>query len=246
MIKFFRRIRQQLLAENKTGKYLKYAIGEIVLVMIGIILALQVNNWNEERKNHINLTSNLYGVLEELKNDTTLIRAHIDNFIEANKNRKTFINHTNYNEFTRDSLEQSLENFTYALSLDYSYYHKIRNSDITEYGIYNDVMESIIRYYDIGLPFIKDQSAWYSAQVAREDEYWRYEQKTYEFKYVDGLNSYQNEEAAKKELITLLNSITARNILKIDVRRNGIIIDHLTSFQSFLKTTISDLEKVLQ
>lgn len=50
MIKFFRRIRQQLLSENKTGKYFKYAIGEILLVMIGILLALQVNNWNEHRK----------------------------------------------------------------------------------------------------------------------------------------------------------------------------------------------------
>ncbi len=53
MIKFFRQIRQQLLSENKTGKYLKYAIGEIILVMIGILLALQVNNWNEIRKERI-------------------------------------------------------------------------------------------------------------------------------------------------------------------------------------------------
>lgn len=50
MIKFFRKIRQNLLMENKTGKYLKYAFGEIILVMIGILLALQVNNWNEDRK----------------------------------------------------------------------------------------------------------------------------------------------------------------------------------------------------
>jgi len=49
MIKLFRHIRKSLLMENKTGKYLKYAIGEIVLVMIGILLALQVNSWNENR-----------------------------------------------------------------------------------------------------------------------------------------------------------------------------------------------------
>lgn len=49
MIKFFRKIRQNLLMENKTGKYLKYAIGEIILVMIGILLALQVSNWNQQR-----------------------------------------------------------------------------------------------------------------------------------------------------------------------------------------------------
>ena len=49
MIKFFRHIRQRLLTENKFSKYLLYAIGEIALVMIGILLALQVNNWNQNR-----------------------------------------------------------------------------------------------------------------------------------------------------------------------------------------------------
>ncbi len=50
MIHFFRRIRQRLLSEGKATRYLLYAIGEIALVMIGILLALQVNNWNEGRK----------------------------------------------------------------------------------------------------------------------------------------------------------------------------------------------------
>jgi len=51
MIKFFRNIRQNLLKEGKTSKYIKYAIGEIILVVIGILIALQINNWNEDRKN---------------------------------------------------------------------------------------------------------------------------------------------------------------------------------------------------
>jgi hypothetical protein len=50
VVKFFRRIRQKLVAENKFSRYLIYAIGEIILVVIGILIALQVNNWNEVRK----------------------------------------------------------------------------------------------------------------------------------------------------------------------------------------------------
>lgn len=49
MIKFFRKIRQKLLSENNFNKYLVYAIGEIVLVVIGILIALQINNWNQKR-----------------------------------------------------------------------------------------------------------------------------------------------------------------------------------------------------
>ena len=58
MIKFFRHIRKSLLMENKTTKYFKYAIGEIVLVVIGILIALQINNWNEHRK--LNIRADVY------------------------------------------------------------------------------------------------------------------------------------------------------------------------------------------
>ncbi|HBR54718.1 MAG TPA: hypothetical protein DEA82_11280 [Flavobacteriaceae bacterium] len=50
MIKFFRKIRQRMLSESKFSRYFFYAIGEIILVVIGILIALQINNWNEERK----------------------------------------------------------------------------------------------------------------------------------------------------------------------------------------------------
>lgn len=65
MIKFFKKIRQQLLAKNRFGKYLLYAIGEIVLVVIGILIALQLNNWNEVRKNR----SLEIKTLKELRSD---------------------------------------------------------------------------------------------------------------------------------------------------------------------------------
>ena len=67
MIKFFRRIRYNLMNENKTGKYLKYAIGEILLVVIGILIALQINNWNQ-----INIEKKLeQELLLDLKNEFT-------------------------------------------------------------------------------------------------------------------------------------------------------------------------------
>ena len=53
MINFFRKIRQKLLSENKFSIYMLYAIGEIVLVVIGILIALQINNWNEFKKERV-------------------------------------------------------------------------------------------------------------------------------------------------------------------------------------------------
>lgn len=50
MIKFFRKIRQKALTDNRFGKYFTYAIGKIVLVVSGILIALQINNWKEEKR----------------------------------------------------------------------------------------------------------------------------------------------------------------------------------------------------
>lgn len=75
MIKFFRRIRQQLLTKNppeqrsRAGKYLLYAIGEIILVIIGILIALYINNENEIGKNEDKFLSNLLLVHKELENN---------------------------------------------------------------------------------------------------------------------------------------------------------------------------------
>ena len=77
MIKFFRKIRQNMINENKTGRYLKYAIGEIILVVIGILIALQINNWNENRKDHIQEKEYLTRLKEDIKFDISWSNKYI-------------------------------------------------------------------------------------------------------------------------------------------------------------------------
>nr|WP_321353757.1 hypothetical protein [uncultured Draconibacterium sp.] len=50
MLRFFSKMRYKLAAENRVAKYMRYAVEEILLVVIGILVALQVKNWNESRK----------------------------------------------------------------------------------------------------------------------------------------------------------------------------------------------------
>ena len=84
MIKFFRKIRQKLLEQNRVSKYLVYALGEIILVVIGILIALQVNNWNDNRIN----TRKQNQYLIELKND---LEKQINAFDRINNNCDRFI-----------------------------------------------------------------------------------------------------------------------------------------------------------
>lgn len=91
MIKLFRNIRKKLLSDNKFRKYLVYAIGEIVLVVIGILIALGLNNWNQENKEH------------RLGNDL-LVRIHRDLVKDTLDFRSTMIR----NDALRENLKASL------------------------------------------------------------------------------------------------------------------------------------------
>ena len=79
MIKFFRHIRRSLIQENKMGKYFKYAIGEIILVVIGILIALSINNWNEGRKNAIFEDEILSQIKSNLNKDKIELTKYIAN-----------------------------------------------------------------------------------------------------------------------------------------------------------------------
>ena len=69
MIPIFRKIRKKMADDNKPAKYLRYAIGEIALVVIGILIALQINNWNENKKTHRNQQNNLQLIKVEMTNN---------------------------------------------------------------------------------------------------------------------------------------------------------------------------------
>lgn len=109
MLKIFRKVRHQMIKNNKVTTYLLYAIGEIVLVMIGILLALQVNNWNQERTKKNELKNILKTVALDLKADTLVANGLITYYKEIDKTGKRVIN----GEISTENFEEC----PYCLSL---------------------------------------------------------------------------------------------------------------------------------
>ena len=93
MIKFFRKIRQELLNKNKVSKYLLYAIGEVLLVVIGILIALQLNNQNELRKQRIVEINILEGIRKDILTDTIDLNTNIRGIREGIEVYSFLINH---------------------------------------------------------------------------------------------------------------------------------------------------------
>ena len=104
MISIFRKVRKSLLFSKKTSNYLLYAVGEIVLVMIGILLALQVNNWNENRKQQNELKGVLQSISNDMEIDTTLASGIIKFYEENSKNSLKILNR----EITMENYKECL------------------------------------------------------------------------------------------------------------------------------------------
>jgi len=86
MITFFRKIRIQLMEQKKVSKYLLYAVGEILLVVIGILIAVGINDWNEGKKNHQKVRNNTILLIENLVLDSINI-VETNGYVEMDRNR---------------------------------------------------------------------------------------------------------------------------------------------------------------
>lgn len=117
MIKFFRQIRQNLLMENKTGKYFKYAIGEITLVVIGILIALQVNNWKENQKEIKQQNLILSNLNLELNNNLENLNTAIElseSYINSSEKLLLSLNNLATNKYNGERLDSLLSKFGYS------------------------------------------------------------------------------------------------------------------------------------
>ena len=162
MLKFFRRIRRALLSDRKFSNYLIYALGEIFLVMIGILLALQVNNWNENRK----LKAEELKLLKELRKDVSFSVTELDTVAYYNQKSVDYIQQIQ--QHLRTDLPYSADLDTAFGNLDiwhqpylpFAAYETIKTKGIDR--IQNDSLKAkIIRVYEFGMKILlEDNGAW--------------------------------------------------------------------------------------
>ena len=150
MIKFFRKIRQNLLTENKLSKYLIYAVGEIILVVIGILIAIQINNWNEQSKTQKSADIQLNQLSQNISDDLIQLDA-LNEVIKTNVIKSQMLSDQFQQIIPFDSLTTSYitaslfeQNF-YANSTAYDKLNKTGEFSILP----KDLQMDITAYYNL-------------------------------------------------------------------------------------------------
>ncbi|WP_223034349.1 DUF6090 family protein [Hanstruepera marina] len=148
MIKFFRRIRQQLLSEGKTGKYLKYAIGEIILVVIGILIALQINNWNEKEKLKVEEVKFLKNFKQSLIADMDFNNFRFEKYALTKESISFLLNHIEQDLPYQDALKYHFGRITqtWTPKINTEVFEALKSNDLNL--ISNDELrDKLISYY---------------------------------------------------------------------------------------------------
>lgn len=153
--------------KNNTGKYLKYAIGEILLVVIGILIALSINNWNENFKNEKLETNYLIRISEDLENDYLEFDVAIQ-LAQGRNERVLFLQQALENsEMVQDSSEYFVESivtagYTYIPVISNHSFEELKSSGGLDLIQNEDLRVLIAKYYD----FVFSSSQW---DFIRED-----------------------------------------------------------------------------
>jgi hypothetical protein len=151
MLRFFRQIRQRLLTDNKFRKYLLYAVGEILLVVVGILIALQVNNWNENRKEQIALRTYSSSLINDLKNNIWIAKMTMNQMSVGLEKIDMFLEYVrinSVNEFNNLDLFLMTKNgFRYRPSEWYKTTFNEMNSSGTINYIENDSLKLKLNNY---------------------------------------------------------------------------------------------------
>jgi len=207
MITFYRKIRQRLLAENKLTRYLIYAIGEIALVMIGILLALQVSNWNEERI----IRKKEKGFLKAIHQEFVQNKVQLDTVISYHKKSFKSLRHL-ISLFPIDVEKSNLDSISYYLNNAlYSYTFNPSQGSINSIVntssfdmIQNDTLRNIlISWADLVVDLQEDENSVKTTTVNLIDPYLS-RNIDYNFDFKDKRNNLKALESIEFEYLIRL------------------------------------------
>ncbi len=239
MIKFFRKIRQTMIKENKVSKYLLYAIGEILLVVIGIVIALQINNWNENRKKNIEETKILISLKNEIINNQEELTATIEyhKFVLEKVDELSRLMHPNPKEIKLGKLDTLM--FAMIYIPKFNPITTILSSDKLE-GIKDEELKNKIaswKYiydsYEYTLKIIYDYNNNYIYSFLSEN---------YQMKNIKGSRFKSDESFFDVDAHSILSNSTFENHVKMRSVNAKLIYDRATKLYDIQKKTIAYLE----
>jgi len=243
--------------QNKTGKYLKYAIGEIILVMVGILLALQVNNWNENRKAFADSKSYLSEIMKDLETDVNLFKAGVEKINDNIQLEEWVLNRANYIPSQIDSLWDSFGGWYYDYRINDRTFQKIQNNAGSKLIGFEHAYNQLNNYYVV----LKNQAdlhaEWDKKEVTERQNYMKdleaeieisnYRLSNLSLGVIDAkFPKRQDSVEQTKLVIDFANSIRGRNHFKNNYFRHARLAKKYNEVVQEASKLITEIQQELE
>ena len=257
MIKIFRKIRQNLLMEKKTSKYFKYAIGEIVLVVIGILIALQINNWNEIRKERNQAFQYLSEFKKDIVSDTVQYNYVITEHYKNIKAHIALLSKVNITLNDIEDIKTSMGSVYYSRKINIKTFQKTQNNGTSNLLGFEDIYDLLSNYYTETSRKLVYQCEWevkdYDKNRALFDNF--IIENNYEIGLLieDFKKEFQIESFPKRTknqednfILKFLNSVRGRNYIRFALNRNYYMKNHYEEYRDEALTLLNEIDKAIQ
>ena len=237
---------------GKTSKYFKYAIGEIILVVIGILIALQINNWNENRLIKIQINQYLKNLITDLKSDIALYENNIDSHKEDVENKTFLLSSEAYKTLEPDSIEVMINSFWNVSSIANQTFEKIKSVGLPDELGTPEIDKAVSDYYNNTVLSYYEYNDFHKRLTERDDLFWKYS-STLEANIVrsdvlelDNIMNNQPLEERKQELVKLLESTIGRNYIKSALNRSALGVLFKSRFKEAAENLVQLIEKEIK
>ncbi len=220
MIKLFRNTRRRLWIENRFGRYLLYAIGEIILVVIGILIALKINTWNQNIQNVKIANDYIENVSNDLKYDTIVFGGALKNLKQLEEIKKWGLKMDSYEEIPPEYFEGIISSQYYNIKVNNNSFAQMKNNEVLKLKEYKKIFKNLNFYYTSKKDYIDNFNEWELQSAQGEAKFWN-EQNDFEINYWenDSIPMHQSPEKRKEAIIKILKSHIGRNMIKLSLLR---------------------------
>lgn len=248
MFRFFKSIRKDSQEMSSTKKYVAYALGEIILVVVGILVALQINNWNEYSKHHELALKYLKDVRTDLVRDTSVFSSTLTSIDQIKEFKKWGLKQENFVNYDIRYLESIISSKYFNITSNDQAFQRMNDPNVMNVLEFDSVFTSINTYYTFYQDYLSSFNDWDKQSSLKESDFW----------YLQGINEidftapedsilFLQDEAVRKQLLEQrVLSIEGRNYVKMSLLRVTTIEGIYKRQLETAKRLLSRIEKALE
>ena len=233
-----------MIFQSRLRKYAVYAFGEIFLVVVGILIALNVNNWNEMNKN-VKISNDYLNDLKiDLKTDTTIFGAEI----MAIKNYISYLEWglklDDFSNVPITDIEGLASTSYHNIEMNSGTYIRMQQAEIWDLKDFKSLFRDVNTYYTFYKTYLENYNDWEQNLYSKSYEFW-YLQNEFEveFQNMDSIPLLQKDILRKERILNQLSSVQGRNMLKTSLMREQGM---LGTYEIIYEEAVRLLQKIEQ